>query len=380
MQKGQKTMKKKIIILLILLLLMSSTINGAFAKKVFLTSDNIIGEKEDKNMLNSIKNYIEELSNGEITVIVDSKSPGPGEGARAIESNADVRVNIAASDAANFIALSKYSVNSTNKIIFVNTGDFDLDNENSLRRAWDDDYSTTTFAGLNSPGKFLNNAGIQYIQPLKQYPNAGHKGYLDQNNDEVNKYIAKKIVENINTNNTKKLDENLIIKHSLSPSEMAKASHELVKSNDKEMNGTYNKYTAPQTLYLTSSYLNGNGLKEPINYEGPSNPEKYSLFQKGSYSINDYMKMGGIVKNYMDEHGRAPDYIEYEGARISYYDLVYNFAKITQDHDKSSNMDFEREYSFDTVNESLISNILPYIIPIIIIILACVGLRRVLRR
>ncbi len=373
-------MRKKIIILLTILLLMSSTINGVVAKKVFLTSDNIIGENEDKNMLNSIKNYIEELSNGEITVVVDSKSPGPGEGTRAIESDADVSVNIAASDAANFVILARYSVSSNNKIIFVNTGDFDLDEANSLRRAWDDDYSTNTFAGLNSPGKFLKDAGIPYIQPLKQYPNAGPKGYLDQNNDDVHRYIAEKIVENINTNSSKNLDENLIIRHELSPSEMAKASDELVKSDEKEMNGTYNKYTAPQILYLTSSYLNGNGLKEPAKYEEPSNPEQYSLFQKGSYSISDYMKMGGIVKNYMDEHGKAPDYIDYEGAKISYYDLVYNFAKITQDHDKSSNMDFERKYSFDTVNESVISKILPLIIPVIIIILACAGLRRVVKR
>ncbi len=374
-------MKRKMITIILIFLLLFSAVNGVFAKTtVFLTSDNIIGEDEDISMLNSIKNYIEELSNGEIEVIVDEESPGPGEGTRAITSNADVSVNIAASDAANFVILAKYSVNSGNKMMFVNTGDFDLDEADSLRRAWDDDYSTTTFAGLNSPGRFLNDAGIPYIQPLKEYPDAGPKGYLNQNNDNVNKYIAEKVVENINSNTSKNLDENLIVRHDLHPSEMAKASQELLESDDKQMNGTYNTYTAPQLLYLTSSYLNGNGLESPADFEGPENPEQSSMFEKGSYKIGDYMKMGGIVKNYMDENGRAPDYIEYEGAKISYYDLVQNFAKITQNHDDSSNMAFEREYSFDNVNESIISNVLTLLIPIIIVILACVGLRRLIRK
>ena len=35
---------------------------------------------------------------------------------------------------------------------------------------------------------------------------------------------------------------------------------------------------------------------------------------------------------YMDANGKAPDSIEYNGAHISYYDLLYNFAKITQNH------------------------------------------------
>lgn len=44
---------------------------------------------------------------------------------------------------------------------------------------------------------------------------------------------------------------------------MDKARHELYESNDKEMKGTYNTHTAPQVLYLTRPYLNGNGIKSP---------------------------------------------------------------------------------------------------------------------
>ena len=79
-----------------------------------------------------------------------------------------------------------------------------------------------------------------------------------------------------------------------------------------------------------SCYLNGNGIEDPGYFEPPENPQKYSIFNKDSYTIYDYIKMAGIIKQYMDEHGQAPNYIEYEGARLSYYDVVYNFAKITQ--------------------------------------------------
>ena len=374
-------MKKEVIRLLLIFLLLSSCISEVSATTtIFLTSDNIIGENEDINMLNSIKAYIEEISNGEIKVIVDDEAPGPGEGTRAIESGANVSVNLAAADAGNFLILAKYSANTYKQIIFVNTGDFDLDESSSLRRAWDDDYSSTIFAGINYPGKFLNHSGISYIQPLKEYPEAGPEGYLNQYNENVNKYIAEEIVKKIGTEDSKYLDTDLIITHNISPSKMAKASQTLIESDDKEMDNTYNSYSAPQLLYMTSSYLNGNGLEIPKNYEKPTNPQEYSILSKDSYSIYDYMKMGGIVKQYMDDTGKAPDYIEYEGGKISYYDLVYNFAKITQNHTDNSNMDFAREYHFDKVNESILISILPYVLTIIIIMLICTGYRKIRRK
>lgn len=374
-------MKKQIMILLLIFLLFSSFIGQVSATTtVFLTSDNVMGNDDEVIMLNSIKNYIEEMSNGNIKVIIDSKSPSPGESSRAMESGADVNVDFAAADPGNFLLLAKYTVNTGKQTIFVNTGNFDLDTEDSLRRAWDDNYSSTIFAGVNSPGKYLNKSGITYIQPLKAYPDVGHKGHLAQNNEDVNKYIAKKIVAAVGNNNPKYYDNDLVITHKLSPSKMAKSSQELVKSNDKEMNSTYNSYTAPQVLYLTSSYLNGNGLESPKEYGQPTNPEHYSTFTKDSYSIYDYIKMGGIVKGFMDEHGRAPNYIEYDGAKISYYDLVYNFAKITENHTDNAHMNFEREYHFDKINEPILVAIFPYVLAIVVLILLCEGLKRIRRR
>ena len=176
---------------------------------------------------------------------------------------------------------------------------------------------------------------------------------------------------------SKYYDNDLVITHKLSPSQMAKASHELYSSGDTAMNGTYNGYTGPQLLYLTSSYLNGNGLESPGKYAGPSNPEQYSVFAKNSYSINDYISMAGIVKEYMDDNGKAPDSIEYEGAKISYYDLLYNFAKITANHTDGTHMDFAKNYHFEKVHESILITILPYVLVIVVLMLACVGLRKI---
>ncbi len=376
-------MKKQIAIIILAILLLASVIQDVSATTtVFLTSDNIMGTDDDLNMLNSIKTYIEQISNGEINVIVDSQSPRPGEGTRAIEADSNVSVVLAAVDPGNFLVLSKYSTSTTDKqLIFVNTGDYDLDNENSLRRAWDDNYSKTIFAGINNPGTFLKDAGISYIQPLKEYPDAGSDGIINQNNDDVNKYIAQEIVNDINNyDNTKKYDNNLVITHKLDPSNMAHASESLLKSNDSEMNGTYNSYSAPQLLYLTSSYLNGNGLENPGDYKAPDSPLKYSILTKDSYSIYDYIKMGGLVKNYMDENGKAPDYINYEGAYISYYDLQYNFAKITANHTDGPHMDFDREYHFDKVNDSILLTILPIILVILVVMLIYAVFKRLLRR
>ena len=181
-------MKKQIAIIILAILLLASVIQDvSAATTVFLTSDNIMGTNDDADMLNSIKTYIEEISNGKINVIVDSQSPGPGEGTRAIEADSNVSVVFAAVDPGNFLVLSKYSTTTTDKqIIFVNTGDYDLDTAKSLRRAWDDNYSKTIFAGINNPGTFLNDAGISYIQPLKEYPDAGSDGIINQNNYDVN--------------------------------------------------------------------------------------------------------------------------------------------------------------------------------------------------
>lgn len=374
-------MKKQIAILLLLAILIVAPLvqDVTASKTVFITSDNIIDHDNDIKMLNSIKSYIEEISGGELQVIVDNQAPAPGEGYRAIQVTSDISICLAACDGGNYLQLVQSTSNSSKQIILVNTGDYDLDNHsNYLRRAWDDNYSNETFMGMHDPGTFIKNAGIYYIQPIKEFPDNGKNGYIDRYDEEMNKKIAQEVVDIVNghANDTKIVSDNLLVTNKISPAAMANASRELVNSNDTEMNGTYGNYTAAQLLYQTSSYLNGNGLDIPQSYKGPENPMGISFLVKDKYSIYDYMAMAGIVRNYMDENGQAPDSIEYNGAHIGYYDLLYNFAKITQNHTDAKHMGFNQEYEFEKVNDSILLHIFPFVLILFVLFLAYLAYKR----
>ncbi|WP_407410511.1 adhesin [Methanobrevibacter sp.] len=373
-------MKKQIAILILAILIVAPLVQDVTASKtVFITADNIIDHDNDVKMLNSIKSYIEEISGGELQVIVDNQAPSPGEGYRAIQVTSDISICLAACDGGNYLQLVQATSNSTKQIILVNTGDYDLDNHsNYLRRAWDDNYSNESFMGMHDPGTFIKNAGIYYVQPLKEFPDNGKNGYIDRYDEEMNKKIAQEVVDIVNghANDTKIVSDNLLVTNKISPAAMANASKELVNSNDTEMNGTYGNYTAAQLLYQTSSYLNGNGLDIPQSFKGPESPMGISFLVKDKYTIYDYMAMAGIVRNYMDENGRAPDSIEYNGAHIGYYDLLYNFAKITQNHTDAKHMGFDKEYEFEKVNDSILLHIFPFVLILFVLFLAYLAYKR----
>lgn len=377
-------MKKQIAIFLMILLIATPFLQGVTATKtVFITTDNVVNQEQDLKVINSIKNYVEELSGGELQVVVDNQAPAAGEGYRSIQVTSDISIDLAACDAGNFLQLADYSAKANKTIIYVNTGDYDLDNSsNFLRRAWDDNYSNYTLAGIKDPGTFLKNSGIYYVQPAKEFPDNYRDGHLDKYDEEMNKQIAKEIVDIINAhdNDTRILSDELIVKNKISPAGMANASKILVNSHDKELKGPFGPYTGPQLLYQTSSYLNGNGIDIPKTYKEPENPMGISFLTKGSYSVYEYFEMAGIVKNYMDEHGQAPDSIEYKGAHIGYYDLLYNFAKITQNHTDAKNMGFESDYSFDKVNDSILLHVFPVVLIIIVLFLVYTGYNRIRRR
>ena len=374
-------MKRKIAILLMAIMILAPVMQDvSAAKTVFITSDNIIDHDTDLQMLNSIKGYIEELSNGKLQVIVDNQAPAPGEGWRSVAVTSDVCINLAAADAGNFLQLATSTVNTNKQIIIVNTGDYDLDNNtNFLRRAWDDNYSNESLAGIHDPGTLLKNAGIFYVQPAIKYPQNTENGCLSRYDEEMNKEIAQEVVNLINNhkNESETLSDGLVNRNILKPAVMANASKALVNSNDTEMKGTYGNYTAPQLLYQTSSYLNGNGLDFPKSFDEPENPLGISFLTKDTYTIQDYFKMAGIVRNYMDQNGRAPDSIEYDGAHISYYDLVYNFAKITQNHTDAKHMGFEREYHFDKVNDSILLHVFPFVLVLFVLFLVYLFWKRI---
>lgn len=378
-----RDMKKQIAILLLALLIVSPMVQGVSASKtVFITSDNIIDHDTDINMLNSIKKYIEEISGGELQVIVDNQAPGSGEENRAIQVTSDVSICLSKCDAGHYLFLADSTKDTPKQIVLVNVAEYDLDNHsNYLRRAWTDNYSNETFMGMHDPGTFLKNDGIYYVQPLKKFPDNGKDGILNRYDEKMNEQIAREIVDIVNKhgNDTKVYSDNLLVTNKISPSAMANSSKIFLNSNDTNMNGTYGNYTAAQLLYQTSSYIYGNGLDIPKTLAGPAKPMGISFMVRDTYSIDDYRNMAGIVKTFMDGNGKAPDSIEYNGAHISYYDLLYNFAKITQNHTDAKHMNFEPEYQFDKVNDSFLLKAFPFILILFVLFVAYLAYKRIRR-
>lgn len=374
---------KKIIPILILSLIILAPIfaESVDATTVFLTSDNMNGHDADLHRLNDIKDRIESKTNGEIIVIVDDSASNPGEGTRLMTARSDVGVSISAACAGNLVELADYSSRTTRKVIYINAGSVDLNKINFLRRSYDDNWSHYTFASINSPGKFLNDAGISLIQPAIEYPDECHKGIIKADSDEVNEYIANEIIDAIysGTSDNRQLDTGLIVNHKMDPKYLAQDSKLIVDGHGSDMKESYGSYTTQQLLYMSSSYIAGYSLEVPPYFEAPDNPQKHSLFNRWRYSFNDYCKMADIVVDYMNEHGKAPDSINYEGATIGYYDLVYNFALLTEDDTSASTMDFPSKMEFHKYYDSLLLTLLPIAILLIAAIIVLLIIRKIIR-
>ena len=374
---------KRIIALFLLSLIILCPIfaESADAVSVFLTSDNLNGHDADFARLNDIKDRIESKTNGDIIVVIDDSASNPGEGTRLMNMRSDVAVTIAGACAGNLVDLADYSTKVDRKIIYINAGSLDLNNINFLRRSYDDNWSDSTFASVQSPGKFLNDAGIIFIQPAVEYPNECHKGIIKSDSDVVNEYIANQIINAVyaETSENRQLDSDLIVYHNLDPKYLAEDSKQIVDGHGEDMKDLYGSYTTPQLLYMSASYIAGYSLDVPQYFEVPDNPQKYSSFTKGEYSFNDYYNMADIVVDYMKEHGKAPDSINYEGATIGYYDLVYNFALLTEDDTSASNMNFPSEFGFHRYYSNFLYDILPIGIIIIVIIAVLLVIRKIIK-
>ena len=374
---------RKIIPLIILSMLILTPLlaEDVSASTVFLTSDNVNGHDADISQLNDIKNIIESKSNGDVTVIVDEYASNPGEGTRLMNAKCDVGVSIACACAGNLVDLADYSTKVDKKIIYVNAGDLDLNSLNFLRRSYDDDWSDASFASVKSPGKFLSDAGITLVQPIQVYPGDSYNGRISYDSNNVNELIANEILNQVYSQNTqnKQLDTDLIVYHKLDPMYLAEDSKKIADSYGGDMQDAYGSYTTQQLLYMSSSYLVGYGLDVPPSFEAPDNPEKYSRFTKGEYSFNDYWNMADIVVDYMNEHGKAPDSINYNGATIGYYDLVYNFALLTENHSSASNMAFPSEFGFHKYYDNFLMEILPIVVLFAIILGIIIIVRKILK-
>lgn len=138
------------------------------ARHIYLTTDNIYNTKTDKAFLESIKAKF--VAKGyKVTIVgIGPNTHNVNIWAKSMPINA-VQVSIfGGSDAGVFYDISTRSFMRTksNRILYMvfdpNTAR-DFRNHTWLERAWDDNYSPSSFKGLAYPAEYLNSHGYEFL-------------------------------------------------------------------------------------------------------------------------------------------------------------------------------------------------------------------------
>ncbi len=299
---------------------------------IYIGSDNLISENADKEMLNKIKEAI----SGSADVQIDEKSPSPGEAPRIVQNAPKgIAAYIAAADPGSMsdliIGIKKgYLKKESSKldgIVYINYGRLNLENTSFLSRAWDDNYSNEYFAGLSNPYVFLEDAGVEIIQP-----NVGTK----TQDEEINK-IASGLIDAAYSSNKSQLNSNfssqLIAKHDFNPKELAYGSKKVI-------NGTDPKIGISNWLYYTSQYVGGSPIRNTSERFNDVDIGESTYF--GVLTRDEYREAGKKTNEYMKSNKTVPDSINVNGKKLNTADIEYLFAIITLEHTNKKNMTFSK--------------------------------------
>lgn len=300
---------------------------------VYITSDNLISENTDKDMLNKIK----EAVSGSADLQIDNESPSPGEAPRAIQNapSGGIAAYIAAADPGSMADLVtgikkgylKNDAQKLNGIVYINYGGVNLDNTSYLPRAWDDDYSSVYFAGLYDPSSFLQTAGVGLIQP--------YTGTSSQD-EEINK-IASGLIDAAYSDNKGQLDSNYnptsIANHEINPEKLAYGSQDILAGQKPQM-GTLN------WLYLTSQYVSGYPVTNTSDEFSGTISGESTYF--GVLTIDEYREAGKDVHDYMEANKSVPNSVTVDGKKLSKADTKFLFADLTYNHTSREDMTFPK--------------------------------------
>jgi hypothetical protein len=326
--------------------IITSIVMNSYATKnlpvIYITSDDFISESTDKEMLNNIKKAI----SGSANVIIDENSPKPGEAPRTVKNApGGIAAYVAAADPGSMVDLVygikkgylKADAQKLNGIVFINYGKINLENTSYMPRAYDDNYSNQLFAGLYSPAMFLEDAGIDLLQP-----NIG----TSSQQEETNK-IAAELIDAAYSSNKNQLNSNynsgLIGTHQINPENVAYASQSVLKEKSPEMG--YSKW-----MYLASQYVGGYPIKNTDEKFSKSNLSGDSTYF-GVLTIDEYRTTGKTVSEYMASNKTVPESIKVQGRTLRKPDLEYLFARLTYDHTSRQNMTFPKYIFINRSNE-----------------------------
>ncbi|MCK9151573.1 pseudomurein-binding repeat-containing protein [Methanobacterium alcaliphilum] len=335
-------------------------VNAVSAVDVFITSDSISGDKQtDVDNLNSIKSNLENGTlKGNVNVTVDKNASKPGEGERALSKakTNGVAVYLAASCPGAMKAVANKAKSSKKVVIFVNVGKLDLKKTGVLRRAWDDNFSDPSFAGIKSPYIFLTKSGIWVIQPNVDcaYGTRAQKNKFIA--DQISKILKSRSLVSLTSTSgrftspsNRYYDTKLILSHKVSPATLAKLSLAVYNTNKakKTIKTKYYGYSTPKYLLMTTDYMNG-AIKKPIYVRGPKSSRIKSTFS-GSLTRAEIRDISTRVNRFMRKYKRAPSYVRYNGKLIGYKDLLLMYSTITKSHTSKSKMVLPKTYKFKKV-------------------------------
>lgn len=316
-------------------------------EKIYISSDNLNGVN-GKSLMEAIKREI----GGSATVILDQKSPAPGEADRAIKNAppGSLAVYIAAACAGTMHStisgiktgyLRSYA-SDLDGVVYVNYGNLNLASTGYLARAWDDNFSNVYFAGINNPARYLQDAGILLIEPKTVAQ------------DQRPRMIAGKLIDYAYSADGEHLrslnSSGYVARHEVDPTGLSGDARRIV-------NGTKPLMKREEWVYLASQYIAGLPIKRNTTTISDA-PGSIESTYTGTLSRSEYRDVARRVYEFARTNRRLPSYVQVGDKRLSRDDYTLIFAEIIQNHTERSRMVFPSSVK---VGESLIDRALDFI-------------------
>ncbi|MCQ8904655.1 MAG: pseudomurein-binding protein [Methanothermobacter sp.] len=313
---------------------------------IYISSDRLSGV-DGRSLMESIRAEI----GGSARVIVDEKSPAPGEADRAIKNapKGSLAVYIAAACPGTMYGvvsgvkrgyLRSYA-SGLDGIVYVNYGSLKLSATGYLPRAWDDNFSSPYFAGINEPSRFLRDAGILLIEPRSF------------SSDEQIHLTAMKLIEYAYSADGEHLGDmdtsRYVARHEIDPTTLSTDAQRIVRGEATVM-------PRQEWVYLASQYIAGLPVRKNTTRisDAPSSSNTYS----GTLSRAGYRDVARRVYEFTRSNGRLPSYVQVGADRIGRDEYTAMFAQIIQNHTDRSRMVFPSSVK---VGKGLIDTVVEFV-------------------
>ncbi|ADL58836.1 pseudomurein-binding protein [Methanothermobacter marburgensis] len=313
---------------------------------IYLSSDRLNGVN-GRTLMESIKAEIA----GSARVIIDERSPAPGEADRAIKNAppGSLAVYIAAACPGTMYStisgiksgyLRSYA-SSLDGVAYVNYGSLNLEKTSYLSRAWDDNFSNVYFAGINKPSEYLRSAGILLLEP-KVLPQSQQVHFTAMN---LIDYAYSADGEHLRAVNSSVY----IARHEIDPTTLSADARRIVSGNTTEM-------AREEWVYLASQYIAGLPIRK--NTTAISGASSSSNTYTGTLTRAEYRDAARRVYEFAKTNRRLPAYVSVGDKKLGRDEYTLMFAQIIQNHTDKSKMVFPSSVK---VGESLIDTVVQFI-------------------